>query len=211
MKLYLFGGAEVSQASVSDLKSKINQVIRDIHPTQILHVPFARTIVPDGEESLWGEGWVSRDLDLTGIKLLDARNPKDLTRAHNPTIFINGGKQRDELYESIISNPILYKLVMSADHLIGESAGSMVCAQHRRTFQQDTVVIAPGLGIIKDTVIEAHYTQRDRHQALRDELKLSGAKYGLGIDSNTGVIIDPKIFPKKYQAIGDGLIELVQA
>ena len=190
MKLYLFGGAETDQGQAPIIKQLINDVIKDIKPKQILHIPYSRIDVPKEEVEVWGEGWVERDLELEGIELLDARNEDDLVRAEKPTIFMNGGPQGDLLYERITSNKHLYDFVMTARFIIGESAGSMVTGEYRRTYQNNKAVTTKGLGILKDTIIEAHYSQRNRHQALRNEMKESGAKYGIGIDSITRILIN---------------------
>ena len=211
MKLYLFGGAETDQGQAPILKQLINDVIKDIKPKQILHIPYSRIDVPKEEVEVWGEGWVERDLELEGIELLDARNEDDLVRADKPTIFMNGGPQGDLLYEKITLNKHLYDLVMKARFIIGESAGSMVTAEYRRTYRNDKAVTTKGLGILKDTIIEAHYSQRNRHQALRNEMKESGAKYGIGIDSITGIVIDTETYPNGYEVLGSGLVELIKA
>ena len=211
MKLYLFGGAETDQGQAPILKRLINDVIGEIKPKQILHIPYSRIDVPKEEEEVWGDGWVERDLKLEGIELLDARNEDDLARADKPTIFMNGGPQGDLLYEKITSNKLLDNLVMNAGFIIGESAGSMVTGEYRRTYQNNKAVTTKGLGILKDTIIEAHYTQRNRHQALRNEMKESGAKYGIGIDSITAVVINTETYPNGYEVLGSGLVELIKA
>lgn len=210
MKLFLFGGAETDQGQAPTLIQLINDVIAEIKPKQLLHIPYARIKVPKGEEDIWGEGWVSRDLNLDGIDLLDARNEGDLKKANMPTIFMNGGPQGDLLFKKITSDKRLHELVMSADYIIGESAGSMICAEYRPTYRNDRTVTTNGLGILKETIIEAHYTERDRHQALRDEMRKVKAKYGIGIDSITGIVINTKTYPDEYQVIGNGLVELIK-
>ena len=117
---------------------------------------------------------------------------------------------RDLLYKKITSNEKLCKLVMNADIIIGESSGAMIVGEFRPTYQNNKTIVTKGLGILKDTIIEAHYTQRDNHQALRDEMKMSGVEYGIGIDNNTGIIIDTKTYPKKYDVVGSGLVELIK-
>ena len=211
MKLYLFGGAETDQGQAPILKQLINGVSKDINPKQILHIPYSRIDVPKEEVEVWGEGWVERDLELEGIELLDARDEDDLVRADKPTIFMNGGPQGDLLYEKITSNKLLDNLVMNAGFIIGESAGSMVTGEYRRTYQNNKAVTTKGLGILKDTIIEAHYSQRNRHQALRNEMKESGAKYGIGIDSITGIVINTETYPNGYEVLGSGLVELIKA
>ncbi len=211
MKLFLLGGAEVNPNSVSHLIQLINDVLAEIKPKQLLHIPYARNLIPKGEESLWPEGWVATKLNLDGIELLDARNEGDLARAANPIIFMNGGTQRDNLYNEIVGNQRLHDLVLNTQYLIGESAGSMVCGEYRRTYQGDRPVIARGLGILKNTLIEPHYTQRDRHQLLKDEMKASGVHNGIGIDSESGIVVDTITFPQDYQVIGTGRVELIDS
>lgn len=210
MKLYLFGGAETDQSEGPILKELINSVIARIKPKQLLHIPYARINVPEEEKEIWGDGWVARDLDLKGIDLLDARIKSDLTRAQKPTIFINGGPQHGLLYEKITSNNLLYNLVKNAGYIIGESTGSVITGEYQPTYKNDKAVTTKGLGILKDTIIEAHYTQRNRHQDLRDEMKESGAKYGIGIDSITGIVIDTETYPEKYKVLGSGLVEFIR-
>jgi len=210
MKLYLFGGAETDQGQAPLLKQQISDVLAEIKPKQLLYIPYARIKVPKGEEETWGEGWVPRDLNLKGIELLDARNQNDLVHAKPPAIFMNGGPEGDVLYDKIISNNRLYDLVMNAGCIISESAGSTDCGEYRRTYRDDKVGTTKGLGILKSTIIEAHYTQRKRHELLRDEMKQAGAKYGLGIDSLTAAVIDTKTYPKKYRVIGSGRVELIR-
>ncbi|KKQ96618.1 MAG: Cyanophycinase [Candidatus Woesebacteria bacterium GW2011_GWB1_39_12] len=210
MRLYLFGGAETDQGQAPKLKQLINKVLAQIRPRQLLHIPYARIKVPKGEEDVWGEGWVSKDLDLKEIELLDARNAFDIERADKPTIFMNGGPQIDLLYEKITSDKSLYNLVMNANFIIGESAGSMISGEYIRTYKKNKAVVTKGLGILKETIIEAHYTQRRRYKLLRKEMKQVDAKYGIGIDSLTAAIIDTKTYPDKYQTIGYGLVEFIR-
>jgi hypothetical protein len=51
MKLFLFGGAAThdGHSDVEPLLRLIEQTIKDINPTQILHIPFARTIASEPE------------------------------------------------------------------------------------------------------------------------------------------------------------------
>ena len=210
MKLFLFGGAETDQGQASTLKKQINTVLAEIKPKQLLHIPYARVEVPKGEEDVWGEGWVKRDLNLNGIELLDARAKEDLDKADSPTIFINGGPQRDNIYEKIISNSQLHHLTEKAEFIIGESSGSMVCAEFRITQKNNKGMTVKGLGILKDTIIEPHYSERNRQEALREEMKESKVKYGIGIDSITAVVIDTGSYPDNLKKIGEGIVDFVR-
>ena len=41
-------------------------------------------------------------------------------------------------------------------------------------------------------------------------MQKSGAKYGIGIDSITGIVIDTETYPEKYKVLGNGLVELIK-
>lgn len=56
MKLYLFGGAEINRDQPSILVQLINNVLAEIKPRQLLHIPYARLKVPEGEEEIWSVG-----------------------------------------------------------------------------------------------------------------------------------------------------------
>lgn len=208
MKLYLFGGAE-GTGEVDPLIQLLNQVILDIKPRQLLHVPYARTNVPKGEENYWGEGWAKAKLNLLGVEYLDARSENDLARADMPAIFINGGKDHKFLIDSILANARLHELIMSTEYLIAESAGSMVVGEYQRNVVDGKSSIVKGLGILQSTIIEPHYTQRSRQQPLRDEMKEVGAKYGIGIDTLTAIVTDTDTYPNGYTVMGSGIVEFV--
>lgn len=210
MKLYLFGGAETNLGQAPALVKLINEVLAEIKPKQLLHVPFARRQIPKNEINIWGEGWISRALSLSGTELLDARNEKDLLRAKHPVIFVNGGHDHQGLYQEITHNKLLYKLIKDADYYIGESAGSMIVGTYQRNNNGTQPPIGKGLGILKSTIIEPHYTQRQRHQILKDEMKDTGADYSIGIDSLSAMVIDTNIYPDSYNSIGNGIVELIQ-
>jgi cyanophycinase-like exopeptidase len=209
MKLYLFGGAEVNLNQVTPQIALINNVILALKPIQLLHVPFARTIIPKGEESHWPVDWIHSKMDLKGIDVLDARRQDDLHRADDPVILISGGKEKENLLSNIRSNSKLNHLIMTASHLIGESAGSAVIGEYLR-LSDDKGTLIKSLGILKDTIIEPHYTERHRHTLLRKEMKQSGVKYGIGIDCVTALSFDKKDFPNTYEVIGTGLVEIIK-
>ena len=210
MKLFLFGGAETDQGQAPILKQQINAIISELKPKQLLHIPYARTNVPSNEEYVWGDGWVKRDLNLNGIDLLDARSEDDIARANNPLVFINGGGNSMILIEKLLENKKLHDLVTRAEYIIGESAGSKVIAEFMPLNNDVKNAITKGLGILKNTIIEPHYSQLKRQNKLRDEMKENNIQYGVGIDSITAIIIDTDTYPK-YETMGDGTVEFLDS
>lgn len=204
MKLFLFGGAESGEVA-TELKM-IEKVIKKLKPKQILHIPFARTSTHEEE---WQGDWFHRNIKLDPqIKYLNAENSQDINRAKAPLLFISGGSQITNLARKLKTDKRLVPLIMAADCIIGESAGAKILGKYFRPKGSDPKSpMVKGLDVIKDTVIEPHYTQRKRSRLLSLGVKESGAKYGLGIDSLTAAVIDTESFPKKIKQLGKGLVD----
>lgn len=212
MKLFLFGGAEIdiSSRSVSILKSLIKESIIKIKPRSILHVPFARLQTVPEDKDEWDEGWFNKLLTNTGIEILDARSQSDINKAKDSVVFINGGPERKTLVDMVNKNNELLQKIVNANCIIAESAGSMAMGEYMRISRTDNDVMK-GFGILKDVVIEPHYTEKNYKQYLPGDMEKSGVKYGIGIDSATGIILDSQEFPNKWEKIGAGNIYIKTA
>lgn len=201
MKLYLFWWAEEWQAAHEC--QMIQSVIRAINPKQLLHVPFARTKEASRPERQWDR--FHRMIDLWSIQYLNANDPDDIAKAENPVIFISGGNEHANLINSITQNPRILDLIHNAEHIIGESAGSKVLGTHYASEDKEgNILLLPSLNIIKHTVLEWHYTQRNKGNKLDHAIQQTQAIYGVGIDSCTAMIFDIDQFPHSYETIGDG-------
>jgi len=206
MKLILFGGAESGQA-VAEIKM-IGKVINRLQPKQVLHIPFARVMTNEAD---WTGDWFGRNIVLEGSVYLNAANDEDIVAAQSPLIFMSGGGQSTNLMNELVARPALLELVKNAEYIIGESAGSKILAEYfRYTEPGGPNEMFKGLGIIKDTVIEPHYTERNRQQLLVEAMQKTGIRYGVGIDALTAMEFDLDKFPNEYTKIGDGLIEIRQ-
>lgn len=205
MKIILFGGSEPGQTAFQ-LKM-IEKVIRETGVKQVLHIPFARTQTSEEE---WMPGWFGRGIELEkGVDYLNAENGEDIAKADDPLIFMSGGGENLNLLKKIKDNPRLLELVTNASFIIGESAGAKVLAEYFRTKGSDiSSAMVKGLGIIKNTVIQPHYIQRERKELLLKDMKDTGVKYGLGIDSITAIEFDAGQFPEKTKKIGKGIVEI---
>ncbi len=203
MKLFLFGGAEFGEAP-AELKM-IEWVIKSIAPKQLLHVPFART--KDGSREERNGDWFGRNISIPEVEYLNANNPDDVAKAIDPVIFISGWKEHENLINSINANPKLAELIHNASYIIGESAGSKVLGTHYGSEDSEwNLILLPSLGIIKNTVLEWHYTQRNKESKLDRAMHETGAQYGVGIDSCTAMVFELDAFPDTYTKIWDGAI-----
>ena len=140
-------------------------------------------------------------------------NPKKvlhIEQADSSLVFINGGPDRKTLVDMIIKNSLLLQKILNAEYIITESAGSMAMGEFMRIFRTDCGVMK-ALGVLKDMVIEPHYTEKNYKQYLPGDIEKSGVKYGIGIDSATGIVLDPKEFPNKWKKIGEGSVYIKTA
>ena len=206
MKLYLFGWADAEIKEIEKQLKLFEDIIKKIQPKQVLHIPFARS--PETEKALGGPDWFIKHIDLQWSEYLNATNPKDIEKAENPTIIITGGWQTGNLLEKVKSSPKLMALINNAKYIISESAGSMILADYARIKDKTGINLMKALWIIKDTIIEPHYTQRGYQQLLTQEMKEANVKYGIWIDEITGIEFDLKKFPHEWKKIWDGEVEI---
>ena len=206
MKLILFGGAEVNLGQVVPELKLIEKAIKEQGAKQILHIPFARTIAREVE---WREGWFQRHIHIPKAQYLNAQNKADIQKAKDPLIFISGGSESANLIDKINANSRLLDLIKKSSCLIGESAGSKVVGEYLRSGRADGEQrMLKGLGIVKDTVIVVHYTERKRQKQLIWEMEQTNAKYGIGIDAMTAIEFEIDKFPDEYKVIGTGRVEI---
>lgn len=205
MKAFLFGGAEtdIPNRSVGLLEQLIKSALIELHAKSVIHIPFARPYPIPEDKGEWDEGWLKDLLNDTNIEVLDARNPRDIYRASGSAIFISGGPERINLIDTVNKNPQLLQLILNAEYLIGESSGSMALGEYMRISRTDEGVMK-AFGVIRNTIIEPHYTERNYKKFLPGDMKKSGMKVGIGIDSATGIIIEARQSPDAWKTIGYG-------
>jgi cyanophycinase-like exopeptidase len=202
MKVILFGGAE-SGEGIKEMKM-IERVIKREKPKQVLHIPFARLTTREVE---WQGDWYHRNIKHPGIAYLSAESKADMAKLSKPLIFISGGSSIMNLHAVLKKNPKLVRLIKNASCIIGESAGAKILGKHFRISASDPKSkMAKGLNVIKDTVIEAHYTQRKREKILELDMEEAPVLYGIGIDTVTAIEFATETFPNKIKKLGGGKV-----
>ena len=122
-------------------------------------------------------------------------------------VYVLGGHRQVELMDFIYKNPVLENAIRICPYYFGESMGAKLVGSKFRIGESGSPLVK-GLDILKDTIIEAHYSQKQRQQALKDEVKIGNLRYGLGIDEDAEVVTTPEIFPN-FQKLGPGLAEVI--
>lgn len=203
MELHLCGSRKYNGFEEIYWKSVRNFIVRK----NIIQVLFIGTAA-ETHPGLLGLQFFKDKIKLPdNVQVLNAENNKDLVLAKSPAVYVLGGSKQVELMNFIHNNPKLENIILTSPYYFGESMGAKLVGSKLRVGATGTPLVA-GLEILKDTIIEGHYTQKKRQQALKDEVKIGNLKYGLGIDEDAEVVTTPETFPK-YQKLGPGLVELI--
>lgn len=97
----------------------------------------------------------------------------------------------------------------------GTSAGAAFLSRHMialgdsgATPRRRQVVLAPGLGLAPNLVIDQHFRRRDRLGRLLTALSYNPGLLGLGVDEDTAAVIDPE---GSLRVLGAGAVTVVDA
>jgi cyanophycinase len=66
--------------------------------------------------------------------------------------------------------------------------------------------MAPGLGLLKGVVVDSHFAERGRVGRLLGAVAQNPRNLGLGIDENTGVIVENE---SRFRVIGTGAVYVI--
>jgi cyanophycinase len=131
-------------------------------------------------------------------------------------VFITGGDQM-RLVSTLGGTEfaaILRRMVRETEIVMaGTSAGaagmstSMIvrgeAASHPK---KDSVRLSPGLGFLKNIIIDQHFTERGRISRLITAVSYNPYNLGIGIDENTAIILDPN---GVMEVFGQGSVTIV--
>jgi cyanophycinase len=147
-----------------------------------------------------------RNLGLQHVKVLRATSRQAVIDANADEllagvtgVFISGGDQMRLvsmlggtefarlLEERVRHSPIV--LAGSSAGAAGMSASMIVRGDAASHPNKNTVRISPGLGILRNIIIDQHFTERGRLSRLITAVAYNPRQLGLGIDENTAVVI----------------------
>jgi cyanophycinase len=128
-------------------------------------------------------------------------------------VFFTGGDQL-KITSQIGDTPVfnrIREIYRGGGLVAGTSAGaSVVCSTMlvggvARTSPRlgDSVQMAPGLGFIRDVIIDQHFAERGRMGRLLGAVAQNPKTLGLGIDENTAVVIDGH---ETFYVVGAGAV-----
>jgi cyanophycinase len=169
------------------------------------------TIGSDVPLDVWSDyRIIFRDLGVQNIEHLsvtsieEARQPELLSILENATVvYLTGGDQL-KITTRIGGTPIadrILEIFESGGTIAGTSAGASVMSttmviggENDSSHKIGRAMMAPGLGLISQMIIDQHFAQRGRIGRLLGAVALNPGLLGIGIDEDTSIIVEKQSF-----------------
>lgn len=198
--LIIIGGAEDKEGTKEILKyvcSKINK------ENEVLAVATIATEKPEEAKEKYKK--VFSELGVKKIEILDVQHRDDCSLQKNidtvrkaSIIFFTGGDQLR--ITSIIGGTPIYQEILSASergcYMVGTSAGAsvmsdimIVTGDDEESPRKCTLKMSPGLGLVKNIIVDQHFSQRGRIGRLLGGVAQNPQALGIGIDEDTAIVI----------------------
>ncbi|AIS53583.1 cyanophycinase CphB [Thermoanaerobacter kivui] len=215
-KLIIIGGAEDKEDKCEILKEVVN-----LSGGRDSRIVVMTTATEKPIEA--GKMYVSifKKLGANEVKVIniDSREDAEINYANDvlkdcSCVFFTGGDQLritsilggsgiDRLLQELNENGVL---------IVGTSAGASVMSQTMIVEGKDedsprkcTIKMAPGLGLLKDVIIDQHFAQRGRIGRLLASIAQNPNNLGIGIDEDTAIVVEQNCF----RVIGSNAVTVV--
>jgi len=218
--LLVIGGAEDKYNERRILKKFLELAGGD--KAEILIIPVASDF-PEFAADVYTQAF--RNLGVANPRVLRATSRQDVAHADVERltdgvtgVFMTGGDQM-RLVSLLGGTKLaekLRKMVRDTDIVMaGTSAGaaamstSMIVRGDASSHpHKNAVKLSPGLGFLKNIIIDQHFSERGRISRLITAVSYNPYNLGIGIDENTAIILDGKgvleVFGKGSTTIVDG-------
>ena len=133
-------------------------------------------------------------------------------------IFMTGGNQLK--LSAIVNGTAFGDALVAAHHrgavVGGTSAGASIQSSHMVAFgpggstpKQRMTQLAAGLGLVRDTVIDQHFDQRNRYGRLLMLVAQSPGLLGIGVDEDTGALVTSEDGRQVLRVVGRGAVTIL--
>jgi cyanophycinase len=218
--LLVIGGAEDKYNERRILK-KFLQLAGE-EKAEVLIVPAASDF-PEFAADVYTQAF--RNLGVANPRVLRATSRQDVVQADFEKlldgvtgVFITGGDQMrlvsllggtkfaDKLRRMVRETNIV--LAGTSAGAAGMSTSMIVRGESTSHPHRSSVSLSPGLGFLKNIIIDQHFTERGRISRLITAVSYNPYNLGIGIDENTAIILDDKgileVFGQGSTTIVDG-------
>lgn len=211
--LIIIGGGERKDEE----RTVLQQVASRVNGGKLVVV----TIATAEPKETWEEyREIFKNLGVKNIEWLDVRIREEgfkdevvriLDKA--TVVFFTGGDQL-KITSQLGDSPVyrrVEEIYQQGGTIAGTSAGASVMSETMlisgdgdESHKVDTVLgMAPGLGFIKNAVIDQHFAQRGRLGRLLGAITQNPRTLGIGIDENTAIVLDDN---ERFEVVGAGAV-----
>ena len=187
---------------------------------EILIVPVASDF-PEFAADVYVQAF--RNLGIANPRVLRATSRQDVFNADADAlldgitgVFISGGDQMrlvsilggTQFSQKLRNLAIETKLVIAGTSAgaAGMSATMIARGESTPHPQKNSVRLSPGLGFLKNIIIDQHFTERGRISRLITAVSFNPYNLGIGIDENTAIILDQEGL---LEVFGEGAVTIV--
>ncbi len=216
--LLVIGGAEDKYNERRILKKFLELAGGD--KAEVLIVPVASDF-PEFASDIYVQAF--RRLGVANPRVLRATSRQDVISIDAEAlldgvtgVFITGGDQMRlvSVIGGTLFAQILRRMVSETDLVLaGTSAGAagmstsmIVRGESTPHPQRNSVSLSPGLGFLKNIIIDQHFTERGRISRLVTAVSYNPYNLGIGIDENTMIILDKE---GVLEVFGAGTVTIV--
>ncbi|MFN6400078.1 MAG: cyanophycinase [Planctomycetota bacterium] len=168
--------------------------ISNAQKSTLVLIPTASERADSGDYSPWLELWKARGWQ--DVQVLHAMNKQDAQGyefGHQiqqaAAVWITGGDQ-SRLSERFCGTVLVERLVQFLRRggvLGGTSAGAAILSKHMIAAGVDEPMMGQGFGLLPGTIIDQHFTQKNRFARLSRAVTMHPNLLGIGIDESTGI------------------------
>jgi cyanophycinase len=210
--LLVIGGAEDKYNERRILKKFLEVAGGD--KAEVLIVPVASDF-PEFAADVYTQAF--RNLGVASPRVLRATSRQDVFQADPDElldgvtgVFITGGDQMrlvsllggtkfaDKLRHLVRETSIV--LAGTSAGAAGMSTSMIVRGESTSHPHKNSVRLSPGLGFLKNIIIDQHFTERGRISRLITAVSFNPYNLGIGIDENTAIIVDGQGVMEVYGA-----------
>lgn len=217
--LLVIGGAE-DKFNERRILKKFLELAGGPERAEVLIIPVASDF-PEFAADIYTQAF--RNLGIAAPRILRATSRQDVFQADADElldgitgVFITGGDQM-RLVSTLGGTEFaakLRKMVRETDLVLaGTSAGAagmstsmIVRGETTSRPYKSAVRLSPGLGFLKNIIIDQHFSERGRISRLITAVSYNPYNLGIGIDENTAIILDGK---GVLRVFGEGTVTIV--
>lgn len=193
--LIIAGGGSKDETIRNAFLDALQQINKN---PRVALIPSARDD-EDIHSEFYDNHWI-RKAGVT-MRVLHTRTPEEANAPHFVEtlegldgVWMSGGKQqRLEVYSGTLARQKMFELLKKGGVLGGISAGAAALSPQMISSGIDVPEIRNGLGLIKNAVIDQHFSERNRENRLLAAMKKIGDVRGIGIDENTALVVRGEI------------------